>query len=162
VENVLADADARIDLSGLEGIVTVGEGFAESVAEEGAIKIRETMQKLVTAMEASELLHGSINCLGRGHGLLAIAADALGAHLADKTLVEARARGVSTMFIGPDVQVAADQRVVLPEVPAEWIPLLAILPIQRAACEASVAAGSDPDRPVGLRKITRVQASGTR
>ncbi|MFJ5560772.1 SIS domain-containing protein [Streptomyces sp. NPDC093250] len=157
MQRVLQDPAARFDLTGLSGFVLTGEGFAESVAEEGAIKIRETLRTLVASLEGSEFLHGSVNSVRSGNAVVAVGADPLGSHLARQAVVEAGARGAATVYIGPeDSDVTADQRIALPAVPAEWVPFLAIPPIQRAAHDAALAAGFDPDTPAGLNKITRI------
>jgi glucosamine--fructose-6-phosphate aminotransferase (isomerizing) len=157
MQGVLDDPCARFGFGELSGFVLAGEGFAESVAEEGAIKIRETMRTLVASLEASEFLHGSVNSVRSGNGVVTIGADPLGAHLARQATQEAGRRGASTVFIGPTGTTSADQHVFLPEVPAEWVPFLAILPIQQAARDTAIEAGFDPDRPSGLNKITRIE-----
>ncbi len=153
---VLDDPEARFDLAGLSGFVLVGECFAESVAEEGAIKIRETLRTLVASLEASEFLHGSVNAVSAGNGVIAVGADPLGRHLAEQVVTEAGLRGAKTVYVGPSGDSPADQRVTLPEGLPEWVPFLAILPIQRAAHDAALALGLDPDTPAGLNKITRI------
>jgi glucosamine--fructose-6-phosphate aminotransferase (isomerizing) len=150
------DPEAGFDISELAGFVMVGEGFAESVAEEGAIKVRETLRTLVASLEASEFLHGSVNSVGRGNGVVAIGADPLGTHLAEQVTSEAARRGATTVYVGPGRRSQADHRIFLPDVRPEWTPFLGILPIQRAAYAGALAAGLDPDAPHGLNKITRI------
>jgi glucosamine--fructose-6-phosphate aminotransferase (isomerizing) len=156
MRDVLDDSRARFDLTGLAGFVLTGEGYAESVAEEGAIKIRETLRTLVASLETSEFLHGSVNSVTAGNGVVAIGADPLGRHLAEQAVAEAGQRGATTVYVAPGQDALADQRVPLPDAPPEWVPFLAVLPIQRAAHDAALALGLDPDSPAGLNKITRI------
>jgi glucosamine--fructose-6-phosphate aminotransferase (isomerizing) len=155
MQRVLTDSIDELDLSGCHGFATVGEGFAEAVAEEGAIKLRETLRLPVSAHEASEFLHGNVNAVGSGMAVICVAADGLGLDLAGTGIVESNRRGARTCLIAPGVEPSTGV-VPLPEAPPEWVPFLAVLPIQRAAHAASLAAGFNPDVPVGLSKVTRV------
>lgn len=155
---VLADHDATFGLDGTTDIVCAGEGFAEAVGEEGAIKLRETLRIPVASFETSEFLHGSINSVGPRTTVITAAADPSGTSLGDQAAVGAASRGAATVSIGSSTSSAAGRHIHIPEVPSHWTPFLAILPIQRAAREAALARGEDPDRPPGLSKITRIQA----
>ena len=154
---VLADPAARFDVSAADSIVCAGEGFAESVGEEGAIKFRETLRLPVASFETSEFLHGSINSVVRSTVVVAIAADDLSEHLSDQAVEGAAERGACTVSIGSSATSPAGQHVRLPVVAPQWTPFLAVLPIQRAAHDAALARGQDPDTPEGLTKVTRIE-----
>lgn len=156
--DVLADHDATFALDGTTDIVCAGEGFAEAVGEEGAIKLRETLRIPVASFETSEFLHGSINSVGPSTTVVTVDADPSGRSLAEQVAVGAAARGAATVSIGSSERSAAGRHIRIPSVPSHWVPFLAILPLQRAAREAALARGEDPDRPVGLSKITRIDA----
>jgi glucosamine--fructose-6-phosphate aminotransferase (isomerizing) len=151
------DPAARLDLSASEGFLLAGEGLSETVAEEGAIKLRETLCTMVTSLETSELLHGSVNSVGPRDVVVALGADQLGTHLAEQAVEQAAARGASTAYVGVGRVAQAGQRVLLPEVPAHWVPFLAVQTLQWAAHDAALARGLDPDAPRGLTKITRIE-----
>jgi glucosamine--fructose-6-phosphate aminotransferase (isomerizing) len=161
MDSVLASTTGQLDLSGCVAFGMVGEGYAESIAEEGAIKLRETLRLPVSAHEASEFLHGNVNAFGSGTGIVCVATDDLGARLAGAALDEARQRGARAVLIGPGLA-SAPGVVSLPSAEPEWLPFLAILPIQQAARTASLAAGFNPDAPDGLTKVTRVFGEGER
>ncbi|MCW2736860.1 SIS domain-containing protein [Nocardioides sp.] len=153
------DVSARLDLSGSRGFLLAGEGFAETTAEEGAIKLRETLCTMVTALETSELLHGNVNSVGRDDVVIAVGADPLGAHLAGQALEQASARGAATVYVGVGEVGHAGTSLWLPDVPAHWVPFLAVQALQWAAHDTAVARQLDPDSPHGLTKITRIEAS---
>jgi glucosamine--fructose-6-phosphate aminotransferase (isomerizing) len=153
---LLDDAAARFDVGDAENLVCAGEGLAEAVGEEGAIKLRETLRRPVAAFETSEFLHGSINSVDCATTVIVAAADEVGRRLADQAAVGARARGARTVSISAAPSSEADCHVRLPDVPAHWAPFLAVLPVQIAALEAAVARGDDPDQPAGLTKVTRI------
>ncbi|WP_442543818.1 SIS domain-containing protein [Arthrobacter sp. KN11-1C] len=155
---VLHDERARFTTLA-SGFVLAGEGFAEAVAEEGAIKLRETLLLPASVFEASEFLHGSINSASATTTVVAIAADSVGAHLAAQVVEGGLARGATTVYIGSNPPPIGGQVVTIPEVVPEWVPFLAIIPIQFAARATSLREGLDPDLPSGLSKITRIENS---
>ncbi|MFC6237292.1 SIS domain-containing protein [Longivirga aurantiaca] len=153
---LLADPDATFTLDGTTDIACAGEGFAEAVGEEGAIKLRETLRIPVASFETSEFLHGSINSVRPRSTLVTVDADPSGRSLAEQAAVGAASRGAATVSIGASATSSAGRHIRIPQVPSHWVPFLAVLPIQRAAREAAIARGEDPDRPPGLSKITRI------
>jgi glutamine---fructose-6-phosphate transaminase (isomerizing) len=161
MQSVLETPAGQLDLSGCVAFGMVGEGYAEAIAEEGAIKVRETLRLPVSAHEASEFLHGNVNAFGPSTAVVCVAADVLGERLAAAAIDEARRRGARTMLIAPGAPQGPGS-VSLPTADAEWLPFLGILPIQQAARAASVAAGLDPDAPDGLTKVTRVYGEAAR
>lgn len=154
--NILESETFAVNLTGMDGFVLAGESYAESVAEEGAIKIRETLSTLVSSFETSEFLHGSVNSIRPKNGVIIISGDVFGKGLASQAIVEAGKRGATTISIGTSYIEAADQNVIIPSFDVEWLPFLSILPVQRAAHNAAIQLGLDPDIPVGLTKVTRV------
>jgi glucosamine--fructose-6-phosphate aminotransferase (isomerizing) len=157
IQDVLTDPRAAgLDLSGLDGFSLAGEGFGEAVAEEGAIKLRETLVLPCASFETSEFLHGSINSSSAGLGVITVETGALSLGLARDVVRGARERGATTVHIGETGVDGADQWVHLPSVPAPWSAFLAVLPIQLAARSAALARGLDPDRPEGLTKVTLI------
>lgn len=157
---VLEDESSRIDVTTASDFVCAGEGYAEAVAEEGAIKLRETLSRPVASFETSEFLHGSVNSVTAGTAVLLTASDAVGVHLSEEAAREAALRGARTVTVNEAPSTAADQHVRLPATPPHWAPFLAVLPIQRAALDAAIARGLDPDTPAGLTKVTRIETAG--
>ena len=128
------------------------------MGEEGAIKLRETLRIPVASFETSEFLHGNINSVGPCTTLVTVDADPSGRSLAEQAAVGAASRGAATVSIGASASSSAGLHIRIPEVPSHWVPFLAVLPLQRAAREAAIARGEDPDQPPGLSKITRIGA----
>lgn len=153
----IQDPAVRFDVAGAGNLVCAGEGFAESVGEEAAIKFRETLRLPVASFETSEFLHGSINSVDESTAVVIVAADELGRHLADEAVGGARQRGARTVTVGSYRSSGAHQHMRLPDVPPHWMPFLAVLPIQRAAHDAALARGHDPDVPNGLTKVTQIR-----
>lgn len=157
MQRVLTDDDVRFDVAAALNLVCAGEGYAESVGEEGAIKFRETLCRPVASFETSEFLHGSINSVDSHTAVVVVATDALGGHLSEQAVIGAAERGAHTVSIGSAGSSSADRHVRLPAAPSHWMPFLAVLPLQLAAHDTAVALGLDPDVPEGLSKVTRIQ-----
>jgi glucosamine--fructose-6-phosphate aminotransferase (isomerizing) len=158
IRDVLDDPrTAALEVGELEGGFSLaGEGFGEAVAEEGAIKLRETLVLPAASFETSEFLHGSINSSSAGMGVITVQTDALSRGLAGDVVRGAAQRGATTIHIGEAPVDGADQWVRLPPVPPTWTAFLAVLPIQLAARSGALARGLDPDRPEGLNKVTLI------
>jgi glucosamine--fructose-6-phosphate aminotransferase (isomerizing) len=158
--STLAREDLDLDLDTAAPMIVAGEGFGAGVAEESAIKIRETSRAVVVATETSELLHGNINSATAGVGVLAVGTDDLSRRLGEEVLREAEARGAATYRLGMGDRQAPRSVSLLPTVP-EWTPFLAMLPVQIGARSAALRRGLDPDAPEGLSKVTRIDAFGS-
>jgi glutamine---fructose-6-phosphate transaminase (isomerizing) len=156
LEEVLTSARYGPDLSGLDGLVLVGEGPGVAVADEGAIKFREITRLPTMSMETSEFLHGSINAAGPGLGVITLALDALSGNLSQQVIDGARRRGAMTVSVAPDRVAGADVHLPLPDASPAIGAFLALGELQRVARDTGLALGVDPDEPAGLQKVTRV------
>jgi glucosamine--fructose-6-phosphate aminotransferase (isomerizing) len=144
------------ELAGAREFVLAGEGYGEAIAEEGAIKLRETLRRSVASFETSELLHGSINSSGAETGVITLETDELSLGLAREVVRAANDRGATTVHVGATEIAGADAWIPLPVAPPAWAALLAVLPIQLAARSSALAQGLDPDQPEGLNKVTLI------
>ncbi|WP_343906931.1 SIS domain-containing protein [Nocardioides aquiterrae] len=156
MSTVLDDEASRIDVAAASDFVCAGEGYAEAVGEEGAIKLRETLSRPVAVFETSEFLHGSVNSVSDRTAVLLAASDHVGERLGEQAVTEAALRGAHTVTVSAADRSTAAQHVRLPATPSHWAPFLAVLPLQRAAHDAALAQGADPDTPAGLTKVTRI------
>lgn len=158
LEGLLADegaaARAAVEPPGIVLQTHLARGLTASAALEGALKFREATGRPAEAMSAAEFLHGPIAAAGPTTRIVAyttpsaVETDVIAA--ADK----AAGRGAPVLWIGPN-GLDSDDRLPTPRGVPEH---LAVLPLtvraQQLAFAAALAAGTDPDRPAALRKVT--------
>lgn len=132
---------------------TLGRGPGFGVAQEAALKFKETCAIHAEAFSAAEVLHGPLALHEPGFASLVFAqADAAqaGTQEVARTLV---ARGGTVIVAGAKVEGAH----VLPHRRAHPLiePILFAQSFYRLAAQISVLRGRDPDRPPHLNKVTR-------
>lgn len=162
IERALAAGDAARQLSRqltpLPRCLVTARGYNFATAREAALKLKETAQVAAEALSSADLLHGPIAVVGprfpvimvtppgptRGH--LRRVARRLAAQTARLVLV-ASGRGFADL---------PHRRLPIPSgMPEILTPHVAIVPLQLLAYHLALRRGFDPDRPRGLRKVTR-------
>jgi glucosamine--fructose-6-phosphate aminotransferase (isomerizing) len=133
----------------------VARGVGLGVAQEWALKLKETSRIHAEAQSAAELMHGPMALVREGFPVLLLAQHDE-AH--DGVLELARnlaARGADTLLAGGSATGAC----VLPTLAAHPAiePLLMTQSFYRFANELALARGLDPDRPAHLHKVTRTR-----
>jgi glucosamine--fructose-6-phosphate aminotransferase (isomerizing) len=133
-------------------LFVVGRGFGLGVAQEAALKLKETCALHAEAFSAAEVKHGPMALVRDGFPVLMFAQH-------DDTLAgigelaaEFASRGARVLIAGT----SAAGAVTLPTVPANPViePLLRIQSFYRAAEQLARARRLDPDHPPHLRKVT--------
>lgn len=140
-------ADAR-------GLFVIGRGPGLGIAQEAALKLKETCGLHAEAFSAAEVRHGPMALVGPALPLLVFRQDDASAPGIDALVADALSLGARVMVAsdGP----VPDGAIALPLPPADpaLLPIAAILAFYRAANALSVRRGFDPDRPPHLRKVT--------
>lgn len=139
-------------LTAVSSLYVVGRGLGLAIAQEAALKFKETCAMHAEAVSAAELRHGPIALVRPGFPVLLFAqndesrggvaalAGELAAKSADVLLAGAHAAGVTllpTQAAHPVIE-----------------PLLFAQSFYRVANALALARGLDPDRPPQLRKVT--------
>jgi len=148
-----ADWSAALDaLSGVSGLYVLGRGIGLGVAQEAALKLKETCGLHAEAFSAAEVLHGPIAIAGKGFPVLVFAQD-------DATLpgireLVAELAGIGTTIVAAGLD--SEHAVSLPVVGAHPAvePLLRIQSFYRLAADLALRLGLDPDHPPYLQKVT--------
>lgn len=146
-------SDAVARLRDRENVYVVGRGLGLGIAQEAALKLKETCGIHAEAFSSAELRHGPIAIVGPGFPVLAFGQN-------DGTLDDVRKLVGELVGNGADVLSSGIEGgaggLVLPTSAAapELQPVLQIQTFYRMVNALAIARGSDPDRPRHLRKVT--------
>jgi len=141
-----------------EHMFVLGKGFAEPIAREGALKIKEITYVHAEGYSGGALKHGPFALLEPGLPVLLIILDDQHADLMRIAAAEVKARGAHTIVITDQPSLAkgvADDVICIPS-NGPLTALLAVVPIQMIAYELSVLKGINPDKPRHLAKAVTV------
>jgi glucosamine--fructose-6-phosphate aminotransferase (isomerizing) len=128
------------------GLFVIGRGPGYGIAQEAALKLKETCRIQAEAFSAAEVRHGPMTLVGPDFPLLLFRQEDETAAGVDQLAVDLRAQGVPVFVAGRDLPAPAAHPLIEP--------MLQILAFYRTANAVSLACGLDPDRPAGLAKIT--------
>lgn len=146
------DWTALVDaLAPANNLLVVGRGYGLSVAQEAALKLKETCGLHAEAFSSAEVRHGPMAIVGEGFPILALAtSDASGDDV----------RAVAGEFSGRGARVlladCSQSAGTLPAVPAHPViePILLVQSFYSAVETLARARGMEPDNPPFLRKVT--------
>src|SRR5437868_5513104 len=139
-------------LTGASSLFVLGRGLSYAIAQEAALKLKETCGLHAEAFSAAEVKHGPMALVRKGFPVLILAQDDA-THASTLELAERFiARGARVMLAGPPTSGA----LMLPTLAAHPViaPLLLIQSFYRLANDLALARGLDPDAPPHLRKVT--------
>jgi glucosamine--fructose-6-phosphate aminotransferase (isomerizing) len=148
-----ADWTPLVDgLAESRGLYVIGRGLGLGIAQEAALKFKETCGLHAEAFSAAEVRHGPMALVGPDFPLLVFRQDDETGKGVDALVAEAVSRGGTVFCAGIEIAGA----VTLPSVdaPSAIQPMLQIQSFYRAVNALSVRRGHDPDRPPNLRKVT--------
>lgn len=137
----------------VNNLFVIGRGIGFGVAQEAALKLKETCGLHAEAFSAAEVRHGPMALVGDDFPILAFSQSD---ETREDTLAlvdDFRARGARVMLATPDAEhrdnlpVAASPNAIL-------TPILTIQSFYRMVNALAVARGYNPDEPPFLRKVT--------
>lgn len=140
------------DLKAASNLFVIGRGYGLAIAQEAALKLKETCALHAEAFSSAEVRHGPMAIVGDGFPVLAFAtSDTAGDGV----------REVANEFSAREARVwladAANTDSALPAIKGDPAlePLLMIASFYRLANSLSLARGLNPDQPPHLNKVTR-------
>jgi glutamine---fructose-6-phosphate transaminase (isomerizing) len=148
-----ADWRAGVEpLTAARNLFVIGRGFGLGVAQEAALKLKETCGLHAEAFSAAEVQHGPMALVGPGFPILAFSQGDDTRASVETMAREFVKRGATVLLAGG----CADGARALPLVGAHPViePLLMIQSFYRLAESVARARGLDPDAPPHLRKVT--------
>lgn len=136
----------------------LGKGFAEPIAYEGALKIKEITYIHAEGFSGGALKHGPFALLDKGTPVILMVLDDQHAELMRIAAAEVRARGARTIIITDKKSLGdgiADELITIPS-NGPMTALLAVVPLQFLAYEIAIKKGFNPDKPRNLAKAVTV------
>jgi glutamine---fructose-6-phosphate transaminase (isomerizing) len=139
-------------LEDVRGLYVIGRGPGLGIAQEAALKFKETCAIHAEAFSAAEVRHGPMALVGPEFPLLVFRQSDESGEGVDELVHDVLRRGGQVFLAGGQ----AEGAVILPSPRAHPLiePMLLIQALYRAANALSVGRGLDPDRPFHLEKVT--------
>lgn len=134
-------------LSRAHGLYVVGRGLGLGIAQEAALKLKETCGLHAEAFSAAELRHGPMALVGPDLPVLVFRQSDETEESVDELVRDMAGRGADVFVTGSDALPSIAHHPALE-------PMLQIQSFYRAAVSLSLARGRDPDRPPHLSKVT--------
>jgi len=148
-------------LRSASNLYVIGRGLGLAVAQEAALKLKETCGLHAEAFSAAEVRHGPMALVKPGFPVLVFRQRDESLASVDALIADLAERGASVLVAGPSPSLPVTGSVggtvtQLPAVEAHAViePALQIQSFYRAANALSLARGFDPDRPLHLAKVT--------
>jgi glucosamine--fructose-6-phosphate aminotransferase (isomerizing) len=139
-------------LANVDRMIVIGRGLGLAIAQEAALKLKETSGIQAEAFSSAEVRHGPMEIIDRDYPLLVFAPRGPEQAGLIQLAADMRARGARVLLAAPD-----DADAELPLVPTDHPaldPIAAILSFYVMAAGLAAARGRDPDAPRHLNKVT--------
>jgi glutamine---fructose-6-phosphate transaminase (isomerizing) len=144
---------AQTRLLAARSLYVLGRGVGFGIAQEAALKFKETCGLHAEAFSSAEVRHGPMALVGAGFPILAFSQDDETRPGVDEAVAACVRQGAEVMMVG-----GADQpgicRLAAPIAHPVLEPIAYVQSFYRMACELAVSRGYDPDRPPHLSKVT--------
>lgn len=146
---------------GMERCFVLGRGFNYATAFELSLKLKELAYVIAEPYSTADFQHGPIAVVERGFAILCVAPSGVVLEdilrLLERLRNELEAEAV-ILSDAPAVLALARTPLRLPVALPEWLsPIVSVVPGQLFAYHLACAKGYEPDKPRGLRKITRTR-----
>ena len=149
-----ADWSMMVDtLADANNLFVIGRGYGYGIAQEAALKLKETCALHAEAFSAAEVRHGPMAIVNDGFPVIAFAtSDAAGDGVRDAA-AEFRARGAVVSLADAKADGAGSPAAFAAHPAIE--PILMIQSFYRMANALALRRGLDPDAPLHLSKVTK-------
>lgn len=135
----------------------LGKGNGESIAREGALKIKEISYIHAEGYNTSSLKHGPFALLHKGFPVILIAPDNDHSAKNDNAYEEIKSRHATIIYITDKEQTGEKENVISIEKNTCFQDFLSIIPLQLLAYKLSLKRGLNPDMPRNLAKVVTVE-----
>jgi glucosamine--fructose-6-phosphate aminotransferase (isomerizing) len=148
-----AAVDALLDV---RDMYVIGRGSTLGIAQETALKFKETCGIHAEAVSAAEVRHGPMAIITAGFPVLVLAPNDASRDSVEAIAADLVARGAHVLAAGVQLEGAIN----LPTVPGlhpAITPAACMMSIYKMIAALSLARGLDPDAPPYLRKVTETR-----
>ncbi|HEX5257153.1 MAG TPA: SIS domain-containing protein [Sphingomicrobium sp.] len=145
--------DALLDV---RDMYVIGRGSTLGIAQETALKLKETCGIHAEAVSAAELRHGPIAIVGEGFPILVLAPNDAAHASVEALAADLVSRGAHVLAAGAEVK-GATNLPSLANVDAALAPATLIMSVYKMVAALSRARGFDPDAPANLMKVTETR-----
>lgn len=150
-----ADWNALVEaLDDARGLYVIGRGPGFGIAQEAALKFKETSGLHAEAFSAAEVRHGPMALVGPDLPLLVFRQDDASAPGIDALIADALAQGARVLVASDRSVPKGAAHLPLPPADPALTPIATIQAFYRAANALSIRRGLDADRPPHLSKVT--------
>jgi glucosamine--fructose-6-phosphate aminotransferase (isomerizing) len=143
-------------LSESSGLYVLGRGLSLGIAQEAALKLKETCGLHAEAYSAAEVKHGPMAIVGTGFPVLMLVPNDEAREAFEPLARDFIERGARVILAGTE-EPGALTLPVLPGLHPVLAPIASIQSFYRLAAELSLARGLHPDRPPHLSKVTETR-----
>jgi glucosamine--fructose-6-phosphate aminotransferase (isomerizing) len=150
---VLDWSHAVDELRGVERMIVIGRGLGLAIAQEAALKLKETSGIQAEAFSSAEVRHGPMELIDRDYPLLVFAPPGPEQAGLLQLARDMRSRGARVLLAAPD-GVAERTLPLVSTANAALDPIAAILSFYVMAAGLAAARGRNPDAPRHLNKVT--------
>lgn len=144
-------------LASADKMIVIGRGAALPIAQEAALKLKETSGIQAEAFSSAEVRHGPMEIIEEGYPVLVFAPSGPEQPGSLAFAEEMRARGAQVLVVAPRGTVCEG---LLPSVPTAHPllePFTMIQGFYLSAAQLAVARGRNPDQPRFLKKVTQTR-----
>ncbi len=141
------------ELKNVDRMIVIGRGLGLAIAQEAALKLKETSGIQAEAFSSAEVRHGPMEIIDRDYPLLVFAPRGPEQAGLIQLAADMRARGARVLLAAPDDVPGAELPLVATDHPA-LDPIAAILSFYVMAAGLAAARGRNPDAPRHLNKVT--------
>ncbi|WID99225.1 SIS domain-containing protein [Bosea vestrisii] len=135
-------------------LYVIGRGLSFGIAQEIALKFKETCRIHAEAFSAAEVLHGPLALVGPGFPALALDPGDEGSESVCAAATAFTGLGADLRYAGSGA--GSEENLPLPpDLPAALLPLAQVRAFYGAVAALAESRGLDPDRPPHLSKVTR-------
>lgn len=147
-------SEALLALQDAQSLYVVGRGLGLGIAQELALKLKETCRIHAEAFSAAEVLHGPFALVGPGFPAFVLDPGDEGGESSRSVAERFAQLGASIAFAGAGLP--GSHGLEMPaNVPVPLVPLAQIRAFYGAVAKLAIARGLDPDNPPHLSKVTR-------